>query len=234
MPAPYALDTTGALLANRVVNESYSVATINNRPYRVIVPAYAPFFTNNLVLEYIPDGGSAVPMVENVDYDLVSLAIAITRSLAITAYGCIVLTNTSYEETGIIRLSQYQTIGGIWTGDQTLVLNTLATLAYNPRMVSWDQISNIQQIFPPDLHSQPVDDFTGMAELLAVLEDMTAAIADQTNMLSHVTSETPHIMSTASDPEVTAAISAYQANQAVTNTKTVSLKQLFHILQTLG
>ena len=234
MPAPYALDTTGTLLANKVVNESYTVATINNRPHRVIVPNFAPFYATGTQLEYVPPSGPAVPMVEGVDYSFASLAISITRSIGPIVYGCIVLTNTSYDELGSIRLVQYQTIGGDWVANPSTVLNTLATLAYNPRLVSWDQITNVPGAFPPNLHTQPFDDFTGMGDLLDAINGIVTAIADQTSLLAHVANANPHPLSTASDPEVTAAIAAHQANQPVTNTKTVSLKQIFHILQTLG
>ena len=58
---PYDFDPTGSLPANLVVDELHTITEINANTYNIIIPEFAPFYTNNLSVVY-NDGINGVVM----------------------------------------------------------------------------------------------------------------------------------------------------------------------------
>lgn len=190
----YNVDYTGILPANKIIAEQHAATQLNGRNYYLIVPSYAPFFTNNLVVT-LTNNGVTTPMTEGIDYYCVLPFSGATRAIGKGVYGAITINNTAIN--GIIAIT-YQTLGGTWNLDSTYVLTQIATKAYNPRTVSWEQIVGTPAIFPPIPHSWDLVDMVGETELVNKLGDIQTAIASVAgnNLTLHTTNmANPHNVS---------------------------------------
>jgi hypothetical protein len=170
----YALDTTGLNLANRVSSEQHTLSEVQSNNSGLIIPYYAPFYVDNLVVSKFING-NIVTLDEGVDYNLVLPFIGASRSIGKMLYGGIAFTNFT-EGTPMIT---YQTLGGSWVADPSYVLNQLATLLYNPRVVTWDVVTNVQQTFPSINHSLAISDTYGYEDLISTVEQLSQAIINK-------------------------------------------------------
>lgn len=173
--ATYPFDTTGTASTNLVKGELHTLTEVNAAPYRVLIPTAAPFYLPNLKLEYIDQTGVARDLIEGVDYYNTLIYMAASRSTGRPCYGGWEIINSLLN--GTIH-PQYQTVGGDWVADRDYVYQQLLEKAKNPRIVYWDDITNVQQLFPPTEHSQPADSFEGHQALLASLEGIRQAILE--------------------------------------------------------
>lgn len=195
MPAvSYPLDTTGLAPANLIVDEVHTLTELNAETYRLIIPEFAPFYLDNFVLKHVDTQNNETILTPDVDFILVLPYIAASRSIGKMLYGGISISNNFVN--GLVKL-QYQTIGGPWTADASQVLVTLANVVYNPRMTSWDQVTNIQELFPPINHDDSLDYVYGHESLIDALNSLAATVAltpSQTpTYVTHMTrSDNPH------------------------------------------
>ena len=179
MPTPavsYPFDPTGSATTNLITGEQHPVQEFNYEDFYLIVPLQAPFFTTNLLVQYTDPTTPLRQLQEGVDYNLVLPYWGATRSIGLPVYGGILILNNKL--TGTISLN-YQTIGGIWCGNQQYVLQNLAEQMYNPRAVLWDVLTNVQQIFPPINHSLSIDNTYGLDTLNNELSALAATIANR-------------------------------------------------------
>jgi len=179
MPTPavsYPFDPTGSATTNLITGEQHPVQEFNYEDFYLIVPLQAPFFTTNLLVQYTDPTTPLRQLQEGVDYNLVLPYWGATRSIGLPVYGGILILNNKL--TGTISLN-YQTIGGIWCGNQQYVLQNLAEQMYNPRAVLWDVLTNVQQIFPPINHSLSIDNTYGLDTLNNELSTLAATIANR-------------------------------------------------------
>ena len=168
----YIYDPLGTLPGNLITNEIHSITEANFRDYYLIIPTYAPFFINNLSVHLILNS-ITTPLIEGVDYSLVLFYLAATRSLGIPIYGAVSLNNTNIS--GQISIT-YQTIGNPYIADKQQVLAALATYTYNPRITTWDLITNVQEIWPPNDHNQDASTLDGMLELVTAVNNLATSI----------------------------------------------------------
>jgi hypothetical protein len=220
MPAiTYPLDLTGIALGNKINNETHTLTEINATEYQLIVPTFAPFFVSNLSLSHISDTGVVTPMVEGVDYNLCMPFLGAIRSLGMALYGGIAMIGFT---TGSVRINSYQTIGGSWLADINYVYQQLALNAYNPKIISWDQVTNVQAVFPPGPHSLNMDDTKGYDDLVQSVNNFAAA------MLAKPT-PTKQLMGLGNVPNWQAASDAEVAAHLPLD-KYVSLRQVLQLL----
>lgn len=174
MPLPYVFDPLGNNPANRVTDETHVLTGVNYRDFAFILPLYAPFFADESLQLTLVTGMDEQPLVRDQDYFPVLEFLGASIMLGRPVYGgiCFAPLYTS----GTIRLDQYQTLGGEWLDDTTALHAMILNRAINPRAVSWDQITNRQQVFPPTDHAQPADTVTFDA-LLEAIQNLTLAIA---------------------------------------------------------
>lgn len=170
----FPFDNTGLATSNLIQNEQHPVTELNYRDFHFIVPTYAPFYNTNFSVSHVNENGVKRKLEEGLDYTLCLEYLAATRATGITAYGGITLASNIVN--GVINIDSYQTIGDIWVSDRDYVLRGLADLVYNPRITTWDLVTNVQQIFPPSPHRVQVDDLTGARDLIMSLDSMTTAI----------------------------------------------------------
>lgn len=170
----YPFDTTGVATTNLVENELHTVTEVNAAPYRILIPECAPLYLHNLLVEHIDGMGVARELIEGVDFYAVLPYMAAARATGRSVYGGLALINNLAN--GTIRLTKYQTVGGEWVADRNYVYERLLEVVFNPRTVWWDQITNVQQIFPAQQHDDSIWNVQGHIELIAKLEEIRAAI----------------------------------------------------------
>lgn len=187
----YELDYTGISPANLVLNEQHTLTASNSSPHRLIVPIYAPFYLDNFTLVHVDDLGVVTPLNENIDFNFCMPFIGATRSIGKQLYGGISIMNNSLN--GQIRIATYQTIGGNWVADPTYVLAKIADMLYNPRIIVWDAVTNVQEIFPPVNHDQNFDYVFGHQDLIDALNNVASAIltgpSNTLSAIKHLTTE---------------------------------------------
>lgn len=232
MPATYPLDTTGLNPACLVTDELHTLTEVNANPYRLIVPTFAPFYLDNLELEHIDDLGQATPLIEGLHYGLSLIYLAGSKSIGKMLYGAISI-NANFLN-GTINLKKYQTIGGNWTADSNYVLASIAAQVYNPRVTAWDNVTNVQTIFPPINHDHTLDYVYGYQDLITAIQGIGAQIAAGPNQsypfVRHMTEvQNPAHVGLGSVSNIATSTDAQAQNASDLNLH-VTLRQLVQIL----
>jgi hypothetical protein len=116
-PAPntYSFDGSGTLAANLVQDELHTLTVINFRDYHYVIPNFAPFFAESLVVQFRDDPIEPYAnLIEGIDYYPALQYIGATRATGKPIYGALSFNNLSL--TGELKIT-YQTVGGEWTLD---------------------------------------------------------------------------------------------------------------------
>jgi hypothetical protein len=235
MPASYPLDTTGLNSASLVENEVHTLTEVNANPYRLIVPTYAPFYLDHLEVEHIASNGTITTLVEGVHYNLSLIYLAASRSIGKMLYGSIVI-NTNFLN-GVINLKKYQTLGGSWTADPNYVLSSIAAQVYNPRITAWDNVTNVQAIFPPINHDQNLDYVFGYQDLINALQQITTQIAagpsSTSGFIQHlITTQSPSHVGLGDVANIATATDVEVSNADVLDKHVASIQSQINALQT--
>ncbi len=172
----YPFDGTGLAATNLIVSEPHQVQSFNYQNFYLIVPEFAPFFINNFVLQYTDPSTPLKNLVEGQDYQFVLPYWGATRSIGAPIYGGILILDTTLTGTCYV---QYQTMGGPWVANVEYVLTQLTQQVYNPRSTLWDNLTNVQQIFPPINHTLSIDDTYGMQSLIDELTSVGSTLANK-------------------------------------------------------
>ena len=168
----YPLDYTGQALTNYITGEQQILTAVNHRNYHFIVPKFAPFFVNNFRI-FLNNNGQMRALEEGKDYLFSLPFIGASRGCATPVYGAISFNNLQLA--GVIVLS-YQTLGGDWVLDTEAALEVAANAVYNPRVTSWEVITNAPTTFPPVPHAWDLIDMVGEKELVDQLQKIEQAI----------------------------------------------------------
>lgn len=188
----YPIDYTGKLLSNKITGEQQILTAANFRDYHFIVPTLAPFFAESLKMSFRAINGTVRPLVAGVDYYCTHPFIAASRACASPIFGSISMLDTQLA--GVVTLSEYQTLGGIWTQDEAKIAEILADRLHNPRITAWDVVTDMPVTFPPVDHEWDLQDLVGMNELSAKLSQIAVTLQqNQINGFSaHVNAINPH------------------------------------------
>lgn len=178
----YALDTTGTLPANKITNELHVVTAANSRDFYCIVPKLGPFFENGLIVEYQDQQGSVRQLVKNVDYYPSNIFLSASRACAKQVWGSITLLDNSL--VGVVKLKQYQSIGGEWVLDTNTWTALLANITANPRITTWEQLTGVPNIFPPVDHPLDLVDMVGMTDTVDAIRSIEQAILQSGGSMS--------------------------------------------------
>lgn len=172
----YPLDLTGIAETNLIENEPQVITEINGKFSQIIIPDYAPFYLDNLKVTHIAEDGSESILNLDIDYFLAYPYQDLARETGKLAWGAITVIRK--DAIGRFKLN-YQTIGDKWVADPDYVKNLLLEIAYNPRIAYWDQLTNVQDKFPPQDHTHTLTESDKWPELLAAINRVTQAIADR-------------------------------------------------------
>jgi hypothetical protein len=170
----YPEDTTGLAPSNKVLQEPQILTVENHLTYRTIVPTFAPFYLNNLEVRHVV-GNSSVLLDKDVDYTVCLPYLGASDMVGKLIYGGLNILNDNIQ--GVILVT-YQTLGGKWVADPAWIAERLADQINNVRTIAWDQITDVQEIFPPVDHHQHFEDLTGQRELVDKLEDIRVTMID--------------------------------------------------------
>ena len=151
-------------------------------------------YLDNLTVVHVDLMGVVTPLIQDVHYYVVLPFIGATRSIGKMLYGGLSVNDEQLE--GNILVS-YQTLGGDWVADASYVRQVLAEMVYNPKLTVWDQVTNVQEVFPPINHDQPLDTIFGMQALIDELARIRDAILAGPNadngIIKHLTdTNNPH------------------------------------------
>lgn len=166
----YPFDPTGAATSNAVVGEPQTISPPNFKDFYFVVPKHAPFFRESLKVVHAQSGRE---LKEGIDFDITHHYKDASLKTAKAVYGSFTL----YDKTlaGVLMLS-YQTVGGRWTLDTGKIEQILSDASINPRITTWDQITEYPVTFPPIDHEWDVIDLTGMSEVVDKLDEIKEAI----------------------------------------------------------
>lgn len=210
----YSFDPNGLNPANIVPEERYQLTEANFRDYYYVVPRYAPFLEDDIVVKLYENMDSLVPLrtlTKGLDYQLVLKYHGASRAIGKPVYGGISLVMSHYS--GTVGVS-YRTIGGDWCADRNHVLSVLAERAYNPRITYWENVTNVQVTFPPVNHPMDFDRVFGQEQLINAINLLIAEVArnhDNLGIIRHLTEQGPlhHLTE-----EMISKINAVQAGMA--------------------
>ena len=169
----YALDVLGTNPANKVTDELHTVTAVNDRTYHFIVPTFAPFYANTLKLAKV-DGQNLIPLVEGVDWHPSLQFQGASTVTAKPVYGAISFTDLQFA--GTVQIEEYQTLGGEYTLDLSTMNQVIGDIVYNPRGLTWEQVTNLQKMFPPIDHPWDFNNLAGTEELIEAIGRIEAAI----------------------------------------------------------
>lgn len=194
MPAMYPLDTTGLEPSNLIQGEIHTLTKVNASPYRILIPDFAPFYLNNLGIIHVALNGDETPLNEGVDYYIALPYVAASRAVGKPVYGGIPFISTFAQ--GTIKIN-YQAVGGEFCADPSYVYERLLSKAYNPRTSWWDNLTNVQELFPPVDHDHSLDDVEQVGVLFQNLENIRQAILQAPSMvpgnyIAHMAARNPH------------------------------------------
>ncbi len=253
----YPQDITGTASTNLVgltVPELHSMSPSSGPNANYVIPDAAPFFGASMKV-YAVVGTTQTLLTEGVDYALILRYISASYAIGLPIYGGVAMLNSQFS--GQIALV-YQTLGGNWGAPSVQTATTLINDLYNPMTVSWDQISGIPTLFPPQPHQNSQADFTGFAQVITAINGLQQAIitaaSDPNNvqgqLAAHLNSPTAHapsqvgLGSVANYPIATdtqavqgvvtnAYMTPYLTAQAIANMNSLAASKLTNSLQIL-
>lgn len=172
----YPLDLEGNSPANKITRELQVLIPQNDTPYRFFIPTHAPFYLNNLEIWGKDEVGTDYKLKEGIDYHPTMRFIGATRSTGLYVFAGITIINIKANGPFYVT---YQCLGDKYSADRNEVVRILAEHNLNPREIAWDQITNIQETFPPTQHQQDLDRMTGFRDLIDSVDRITNVIPQQ-------------------------------------------------------
>ncbi len=172
----YQLDITGLLVANRVKREKHTLTPKNGRDRQMVVPTYAPFFGDGLVVEYIGPGNQMVKAREGVDYLAVYQFQDLSQITTTPVHGAVGFLNLGL--TGTIYLS-YNTLGGNFVSNRNELYVALMDRILNPRQIEFASIIDLPSYFPVSQHKHDAqNDLVGFNRAITALTTASAVVAE--------------------------------------------------------
>ena len=183
MPIPgpnvYAVDYYCSNPDNLISGEEHTITAANNASYHYIIPQFAPYYPESLIVQHRPNGSNSYTrLMPGTHYNTALPYIGLTLASKKNVYGAISFVDLQLEGTILIT---YQTVGGNYTLDLNQLTEIVANIVYNPRITSWDSISNAPSTFPPMLHTWTPADMVGEGDILQVLSDIRDALLAPTS-----------------------------------------------------
>lgn len=173
----YPVDYTGLSPENLVTSETHSVSAMTLRTYNIIIPNFAPFYTeHNFKVVYHDGQGHSEELVPNVDYAFVMKFVSASFNIGDRVYGGIMPTNKP--TTGYFEF-HYQTLGGMWNTNVNQIYNSLINRNINPLVSAWEDIVNPQERFPVVNHDHQMSHLHDYGTLVAKIQELGSAMANR-------------------------------------------------------
>lgn len=166
----YAEDFTGVNPDNRVERELHS---LNNRPIRVVVPKYGPFFNDPDTL-VVFDNLTQQRLVHNVDYKSPMIVREATLRTGKEVCDAILILNENVSPQVHVT---YQNIGGGYQNNVDNIVAMYESYINDNRSIDWlEGIYGKPTEFPPSLHAHWLSEIFGFEPLTVELERIAQAI----------------------------------------------------------
>jgi hypothetical protein len=133
----YPLDTTGNALQNKVLGESAPLDMIADHVHLIVVPFYAPFYTEGVSIKYTSLEGVSRILDPELDYRFGFQYVDATSKSNRLICGCIDLVDVTL--TGTL-LFNYQTLGGTYVQFPTVIETIQLNEMRDPQFTSWEQV----------------------------------------------------------------------------------------------
>ena len=170
MPNPifrYPVDLTGTNYNNLVADEPH---TLVNLPNRAVIPMYAPYFSESLVVR---DAITNALLIKGEQYQCLQLVEEATIKTGKEVCEVILITDSNVSNQVIVT---YQTIGGLYQRTSDAILAMYNTVINDNRPVDWSNVLNKPYNYPPSLHKHLFQDVVGFEPLIVELERLRNAI----------------------------------------------------------
>lgn len=173
MPLPiprYPFDPTGTSANNRIVGEVHTLTS--TRPVRAVVPRFAAFYANSLVL-VDADENRVLTRGHDGDYIIVDIVRIGTAKVGLEMAQTILILNGAVSPN--LRMD-YQAVGGHY---QTLVPgieNLYETVLQDGRPVDWANIINRPYEYNPSEHNHMLWDIIGFEFVVAAIDRLSNAV----------------------------------------------------------
>ena len=164
----YPEDTTGINPDNFVSGEEH---TLSDRPIRVLVPKYGPFFTKSVTL--IEKLTNRI-LIKGVDYTAPIISQEATLRVGEEIADAILITN---QEIAPVVLISYQVLGGDYMSNIANIAQIYESYINDNRSVDWlTGIHGKPDAYPPSLHAHWLSEIFGFEPITVQLERIQQAI----------------------------------------------------------
>ena len=179
MATSYVLDPSGTLSSNRIRGEKHILTAANGKDYHFIVPLFAPYFEDSMVIKFIGVDLRERYLIKGVDWLPCYHFVGASRACAKPIFGGVEFLDKTLA--GVVEIDAYQTLGGTWTLDAVALLEELISTLQNPRVVTWEQVSGAPSVFPPVDHEWNLVDMVGMKDAVEAIDRVALAIAQKSS-----------------------------------------------------
>lgn len=164
----YELDKTGLNPANSVVGEIHTLEPAQQ--YRVLIPTYAPFFTQALTVR---DNLTNNLLTRGVDYKVVELAQE--PSMLYGKEICSVILISNQNVSNEIRID-YQVLGGYYTNQSANLETMYQAFINDQRPIEFENVINKPYQYNPTAHTNYLEDLYGFENVVYALEKIERAL----------------------------------------------------------
>lgn len=165
-------DRWGNAPSNKRENERHTLTNVNWTEYNIIIPKYAPFYSESIDhLIHLPSGRI---LERGKDWCEGWYFQSASGEIGLDIHCCIYFYDPHL--TGEVEIPSYQAMGGEWQLNGQLLTQILAKALLNPLRYYWEQVAELPSIFNPLDHDQDIQDFTKLGDLIDVLREIAIAV----------------------------------------------------------
>lgn len=164
-------DRWGTAATNKVVGERQTLTSVSWTEYNIIIPKYAPFFSESI--DHLIHWPSGDILERGKHWSEGWYFQSASGEIGSDIHCCIYFYDAGL--VGEIEIPSYQAMGGEWQLNGQKLTEILASLLLNPLRIYWEQVANLPEIFPPLDHDQDIQDFTKLGDLIDVLREIALA-----------------------------------------------------------
>ena len=179
----YPVDVTGFLPTNKVPPEGHTINPPESIPnqinYNFMIPFAGPYYRDSIKMTHVTSGRVLQRGIDWMPGHKFLSASMETEQVR----GGIYLSVLFLDQTlaGQVMINEYQTLGGPWALNENKIFEIMANRAIDPRSVSYDEVAEKPEVFPPVDHQHASADFIGMTEAVLGMLGIATAVREQTN-----------------------------------------------------
>lgn len=139
-------------------DEPHVIAEISEKTNNVLIPNFPPFFPNNFSIGTRDTAGVFSPLREKEDFEFVYPFYSLEKETGKIVYTGVQILKPIASP---MLYVSYQRLGGKFQTSRKVLLENLATYVWSPRLIQFDQLTDIQETFPPNQHQQNMNTLKG-------------------------------------------------------------------------